>query len=362
MNVLALFSNVWQKELVDSILDKKYNINYIQITGFYKKEVNYNVEDEIFVINRENTFFKPFSLLDGIMNKSCMKSQFLAIINKLQKIDLLIIDNPERYVELIIINNLNVNAKIICLQHGIDPSEKILNSFKKNKFLFFLKRKIRAFIFSKKISNYNVIYNSQRIKFIFYSEYFKNSYMSIFKNINSLVYKNPRLSIFKSNKIVNFNKDSLLLFTGMFRYKEYSKYLNYLFVFLEKSSFSHITIKPKKGEETLILDYINKNNLNKNYFLLSCDQSVSKIIKNFSNFICSIESNLTLELSELKYEKFFIYDFVFYQNSLIRKVNLKRCSKTKFSKIYNFFPMNNFEKNYFFGYDQENLKINEKFF
>ncbi|MDB9793367.1 hypothetical protein OAB81_00705 [Flavobacteriaceae bacterium] len=356
-NILYLYSNSWQKKNFEAYSKINYSFKGLLIAGFY----NHNDISDLCII-RKNKILSPFSISDGIFNYYSIKKQFKYVLAN-NNIDYIFIDNPDRYVERILIS-LVEDKKIICFQHGFDPSEKLLN--RNNKLFHKIPIFIRSLIFSK-ILTFKIFKHleEKQSKFVLFSNYFKESYLKISNKLNVIVVRDPRFFNIKkiTNKLSDIDKE-LIVFTGEFRYDSHKHKISNLFHFFEKSDFDIIKIKPKKGEEQIFKDFLKSNELVKKYKLLNSDLDYFEVLKNSKNIMCSIESTLTLQFRIIGFKSFYTYNTTFFKNSLIKKYNDKSdCvqlyKKDNFiiSKVdTSYDSKDNF--NYFFGLNENLLDIN----
>lgn len=356
-NILYLYSNSWQKKNFEAYAKINYSFKGLLISGFY----NHNDSGDLCVI-RKNKIFSPFSISDGILNYYSVKQQLKHVLAN-NNIDYIFIDNPDRYVERILIS-LVEDMKIICFQHGFDPSEKLL--IRNNKLFHKISVFIRSLFFSKVVT-FNIFRHLElkQSKFVLFSNYFKESYSKISNKLNVIIARDPRFYNVKkiTNKLLGIDKE-LIVFTGEFRYDSHKQKVSNLFNFFEKSDFAVIKIKPKKGEKQIFKDFLKSNELFKKYKLLNSDLDYFEVLKNSKNIMCSIESTLTLQFRVIGFKSFYTYNTTFFKNSLIKKYNDKSdCvqlyKKDNFiiSKVDTSHDLKN-NLNYFFGLNESHLDLN----
>lgn len=326
-----IYNNKWQLELYNNLIytsNEEVEVFPLELVGYYSKKALIN--PNAFSLERKFKFFREFSILDGLLNQLQIKYQVNKWLNY-SKIDFLLIDNPDRYLERILLRRTEKHVKVIFMQHGFDPMMRLFtvqNSIKSLTGVLF-----RNLIFSKRLSAnpFNSINSVNRARTVVYSEYIKRKLGKYMDHEKIFISRDPKLRRVKTeiNLQPKTAKNSeLLVFTGLFRYKNFEKYLPSFLANLEKLEFNNIYLKTKIGESEILKKHITDSKyLLKNYTILDHKINWINELNNYSRIMCSIESTVCLELISNGINRFFVYDLNFYSESLIRKSIIGDCEK-----------------------------------
>jgi hypothetical protein len=362
-----IYNNPWQRALYEKFINesnRKAKIYPIEIFGFYSKDYK-ATNHALYSIVRSNSRFKQFSILDGIFNYVAIRKQIRSKIIPLN-LDILILDNVDRYIERICLKFISGKTTIIFMQHGFDPMERIFRS--KKSFFSCLNIFLRNLIFTKVLS-FNPFHAPtlfDKSVFIVYSEYVKEKMKIYVPNGKVYISKNPSLSVdnskIKFGSIKSTKAKNLLVFTGVFRYERFDKFLVHFFSNLEKLPFDNIILKPKIGEAKKLNFFLSNHDLTKNYTILNFESNMKEILEQYSNIMCSIESTVCLELIVRGYKSFYVYDYEFYRHSII-KSSIKIFCHNLNDRIYKFnFSSDQAEcksLNYFLGMNLNSINLND---
>lgn len=363
-----IYNNKWQSELYNKFISNSNKANEIyalEIIGYYSKNIVLN--SNAFSLSRKKFFFREFSILDGLFNYLPIKKQ-INIWLQSSNLDFLIIDNPDRYLERILLKSIGRDVKVIFMQHGFDPMMRLFTIQNSIKSQFGVL--LRNIIFSKSISTnpFKSIKYLNEARIVVYSEYIKEELSKYLNQERIYLSRDPRLTGVKTQiylKPKTESNSNLLVFTGLFRYKNFEKHLPSFFSNLEKLEFKNIHLKTKVGESEVLKRYITESKyLTKNYTVLHHTINWKNDLSNYSRIMCSIESTVCIELISNGINRFLVYDLIFFNESLIRKSIIEYCEKVSYELYeFNISKKGNLNTmNYYLGLNLPLLKLdNVKF-